>query len=209
MDNIVQLDSLRKEKENQLISFINQHVNLIEDYVDRHVNIREKVKAKHIFSGKIGSETIPVFSYLQEQLFIDWFTYDYLTIRGMTIYQSFVTQKSNNRHPLDPVVNALFMASVLEPFKVIKTAETHIYAEKLLSGEQCRIKLNSNKIAPYQNQVLFLRTIPVFDQLICISDMFIQLEKEPILNLLTHFENSTEGWRTFLKKFAIKYCWSN
>lgn len=209
MDNIVQLASLRKEKEYQLISFINQHVNSIQGYVDRHVNIREKVKAKHIFSGKIGSETIPVFSNLQEQLFIDWFTYDYLTIRGMTIYQTFVTQQGNNRHPLDPVVHALFMASVLEPFKVIKSAETHIYAEKLLSGEQCKIKIHSNRVVPYQDEVIFLRSIPVFDQFICISDIFVQREKASILNLLTHLDKESEGWRTFLKKFAIKYCWSN
>lgn len=207
MGNIVHFQTLRKEKENQLSTFVAQHVESIHYYVDRHVNIREKVKAKHIFSEKVGCGRSPVFSKIEEQLFHDWFTYDYITIRGTTIYQLFVEHTSRVRHPLDAVVHALFMASVLEPFKVIKVDKKHIYAEKLLTGEQCSIKMLSRCKMLEEGEIIFLRSVPVLDQLLCISEVF-QSDKESANNLVHQFEKSTDSWRTFLKKFSIKYSWT-
>lgn len=207
MDNIVYFQTLRKEKENQLSMFIVQHVESIQSYVDRHVNIREKVKAKHIFSEKVGCKRPPVFSKIEEQLFLDWFTYDYVTIRGTTIYQAYVEHTNKVRHPLDAVVHALFMASVLEPFKIKKSVENHIYAEKLLTGEQCKIKKLS-KCKMLNDEIIFLRSVPVLDQLLCISEIFVQSDEETINNLLLQYKKSTDSWRTFLKRFSIKYSWS-
>ncbi|MGM0874948.1 MAG: hypothetical protein ACQEWV_09115 [Bacillota bacterium] len=208
MDNIVYFQTIRKEKENQLSTFVAQHVESIHRYVDRHVNIREKVKAKHIFSEKVGCDRSPVFFKIEEQLFLDWFTYDYITIRGTTIYQLYVEHTSRVRHPLDAVVHALFMASVLEPFKVIKVDNKHIYAEKLLTGEQCTIKMLSKCKMLKDGEIIFLRSVPVLDQLLCISEVFTQSDEEIVNNLVLQFEKSTDSWRTFLKKFSIEYSWT-
>jgi hypothetical protein len=208
MDNIVHIQTLRKEKEYQLSTYVVQHAAMVKSYVDRQVNIREKVKAKYIFSEKVGCERSSVFTKIEEQLFLDWFTFDYLTIKGTTNYQTYVSHSSNKRHSLDAVVHALFMASVLEPFKVIKLNDSHIHAEKLLTGERCIIKtLSKNKIVNRED-IIFLRSVPVFDKLLCISEIFVQSDQKIIGNIVSHFEKSTESWRTFLKKFSIKYSWN-
>lgn len=208
MDNIVYLQNLREEKENQFVSFVSKHRSSIHTYVDRQVNIREKVKAKHIFTDLVNCEKGAVFSPLEERLFLDWFTYDYLTIRGMTIYQSFIEYSNRQSHPLDSVVHALFMASVLEPFKVIKYSGKHIYAEKILTGEECVIKTNINKPDLNETDTLFLRTIPVLDAQLCVSELFFQPDHFMVESLLTHYKKSTDSWRTFLKKYSIKYSWT-
>jgi hypothetical protein len=207
MDNIISFQNIRKEKEIQLSTFIVGQVESIHSYVDRHVNIREKVKAKHIFREIVGCERSSVFSKIEEQLFLDWFTYDYITIKGTTIYQAYVEHTTKVRHPLDAVVHALFMASVLEPFKVIKSDESHIYAKKILTGDPCMIKtISEGKML--DEGIIFLRSIPVLDQLLCISEIFVQDDEKSIHTLLNQIEKSTDSWRTFLKKFAIKYSWT-
>ncbi|MGM7720813.1 hypothetical protein [Metabacillus sp. Hm71] len=208
MNNIIHFQELRKEKEHQLSSFICQHAASLHNYVARDVNIREKVKAKHIFSEKVGCIPTAIFSKMEEQLFLDWFAYDYVTIRGTTIYQTFVEQLSKKGHPLDRIVHALFMASALEPFKVIKSDEHHIHAKKLLTGETCTIKSEANKYAA-QEDIIFLRSIPVFDQLLCISELYVQRNTKSIASMLQHLEKSSDSWRTFLKKFAINYSWTS
>jgi hypothetical protein len=205
MDNIVPFQKIRMEKEIQLTTFIVGQVESIQNYVDRHVNIREKVKAKYIFSEKVGCRKSHVFSKIEEQLFLDWFTYDYITINGTTIYQGFAERDNRMSHPLNSVIHALFMASVLEPFKVIKFEENHIHAEKLLTGEKCTIKTIS-QFKKFDSDTIFLRSIPVLDQLLCISGIFVQHDEELINNLVNQVKISTDSWRTFLKKFAIKYC---
>ncbi|MFV2049349.1 hypothetical protein ACEWK1_18550 [Metabacillus sp. YM-086] len=209
MNNIVYLHNLREEKENQLVSFVSKHISATHMYVERQVNIREKVKAKHIFSEQISLEKGVVFSSLQDKLFNDWFTYDYVTISGMTIYQSYIKNANGQKHPLDSVVHALFMASVLEPFKVIKTVGENIHAKKLLTGEECVIKTDRKveEVAP--SSILFLRSIPLLDGQLCVSNIFIQQDDTLIDELLTEYKKSSESWRTFLKKYSIKYSWTS
>jgi hypothetical protein len=205
MDNIVYLQNLRQEKENQIVSFVTKHISAVHAYVERQVNIREKVKAKHIFSEQILSEKGVVFSSLQEKLFNDWFTYDYVTISGMTIYQSYIKTTNGQKHPLDSVVHALFMASVLEPFKVIKTVEENIHAKKLLTGEECVIKTDRKVEEVLPSNILFLRSIPLLDGQLCVSNIFIQQDQALVRSLITEYKISNESWRTFLKKYSIKY----
>ncbi len=208
MDKIVYLQALREEKEKQFTTFISGHLKAVQAHVDRHVNIREKVKAKHILAEKLGYEGSLPFTSSQEMVFKDWFTFDYLTIKGLTNYQTFIKYgKSGMKHPLDSVVHALFMASVLEPFKVIKYDETHIYAKKLLIDDTCTIKLDKAIPELHENEWIFLRSIPVFEDLVLISDMFIQPNDMMMDELHKHFQKSTDSWRTFLKKYSIKYSW--
>ena len=208
MDNIVYLQALREEKENQLTTFICDHLKAVQTHVDRHVNIREKVKAKHILTKKIWNEKSAVLTLSQELLFKDWFTFDYLTIKGLTNYQTYIKYGNRMKHPLDSVVHALFMASVLEPFKVIKYDKPHIHAKKLLTNEVCTIKLDEGNPDLHEYGWIFLRSIPVFDDLFLISDMFIQHDNKIMDELHKHFEKSTDSWRTFLKKYSIKYSWN-
>ena len=209
MDKIVYLQALREEKENQLTTYIYDHLKAVQTYVDRHVNIREKVKAKHILTKKLGNDESPAFTFSQEMLFKDWFMYDYLTIKGMTNYQTYIKYRNDMKHPLDAVVHALFMASVLEPFKVIKYDETHIHAKKLLINETCTIKIGEIVPEIHESEWIFLRSIPVFDDLVLISDMFIQPNETLMEDLLNQFQKSTDSWRTFLKKYSIKYSWNS
>ena len=207
MDKIVYLQAIREEKENQLTTFIADHSKAVHTHVDRHVNIREKVKAKHILTEKLGNETSAVFTLSQEMLFKDWFTFDYLTIKGLTNYQTYIKYGNRMKHPLDSIVHALFMASVLEPFKVIKYEKTHIHAKKLLTSETCIIKVDEVIPELQENEWIFLRSIPVFDTFVLISEIYIQPDITVIKELHTQFEKSTDSWRTFLKKYSIKYSW--
>jgi hypothetical protein len=207
MDNIISIQKLRREKEIQQSAFIVEQVEAIRNYIDRYVNIREKVKAKYIFSEIVGCGHTHIFSKMEEQLFLDWFTYDYITIKGMTMYQTYAEHGPRMPHPLNSVVHALFMASVLEPFKVIKSEENHIVAKKLLSGEQCTIKLMDIE-KKFDNHVIFLRSIPVLDQVLCISDIFVVHDETLVHYLADQIVKSAGSWRTFLKKYAIKYCWN-
>lgn len=212
MDNIVYFQQIRQEKEKQLTHFIIEHIELFKKYVDRQVNIREKVKAKHIFSEKVGCIKSPVFTKMEEQLFLDWFTFDYMTIKGKTVYQSFLDQTISKEHPLNQVVFALFMASVLEPFKVIKAEDKHIIAKKLLTGESFKLhllRIDQCIERVKAEDIIFSRTIPVFDQLLCVSGLFIQSDHKLIDGMLEHYSTDSDSWRTFLKKFAVKYSWSN
>ncbi|WP_226670180.1 hypothetical protein [Metabacillus litoralis] len=210
MDKIVDFTMIRKEKEDRLLTFSAKHIEEFQYFVEREVNIREKVKAKHIFRQKNEIEFID-FTNSEELLFQDWFTYDYLTVKGLTIYQSYVTSFSKNQmHPLHSVIHALFMASVLEPFKVIKIENNHIYAEKLLTKEKCEINImESNKRKGIkEEEVIFLRTIPIFEKLLCISGIFVQKDIDVVNNLLNDINKSEDNWRTFLKKYSIKYTWA-
>jgi|GEM_PF-1023201 len=209
MDKIVYLQALREEKENQLITFMTDHMKAVHTHVDRHVNIREKVKAKHILTEKLGDEASAIFTISQEKLFKDWFTFDYLTIRGLTNYQTYINQEKRMMHPMDSIVHALFMASVLEPFKVIKYDKTHIYAKKLLTSETCTIKVDEDIPELNENEWIFLRSIPVFDYFVSISDIFIQRDHTMMEKLFRQHEKSPDSWRTFLKKYSIKYSWNS
>ncbi len=209
MDKIVYLQALREEKENQLASFIFDHMKAVQLHVDRHVNIREKVKAKHILSKRVEIESSAIFNLSQDKLFKDWFTFDYLTIRGKTNYQTYIEYANRQKHPLDTVVHALFMASVLEPFKVIKYDKTHIHAKKLLTSEICIIKVDTSRSDELrEDKLIFLRLIPVYDSFISVSDIFIQPDQDIMENLIRQYEKSTDSLRTFLKKFSIKYSWN-
>ncbi|MBM7606147.1 hypothetical protein JOC75_004177 [Metabacillus crassostreae] len=208
MDKIVDLKLIRQEKEDRLITFAAQHIGELHYFVNRKVNIREKVKAKHIFRNKNSIKTIE-FTDDQELLFRDWFTFDYLTLKGLTIYQSYVSSQASKLHPLHSVIHALFMACVLEPFRVIKVDNDHIHAEKLLTKEvvEINIKLLNKSRDMKEKENIFIRTIPIYDQLLCISEVYVQRDKEVISRLLKDIEKSEENWRTFLKKYSIKYTW--
>lgn len=206
MDNIISIQKMRREKEIQQSAFIIEQVELIQNYVNRYVNIREKVKAKYIFSEIVGCGHAHIFSKIEEQLFLDWFTFDYITIKGKTMYQTYA-EHGHRTHPLHSIVHALFMASVLEPFKVIKSEENHIYAKKIVTGEHCTIK-TMMKDMKYNDHTVFLRSLPVLDQLLCISEIFVPHDMK-LNNLVDQGVTNTDNWRTYLKKFAIKYCWNN
>lgn len=208
MGNIIDFEAIRKEKEEQLLTLTLEHASQLQNYINKNVNIREMVKAKHIFNAKVERNRSVPFSSLEDLLFQDWLKHDYLTIRGTTIYQEFIHQfsKANGIHPLQQVLHALFMASVLEPFKVIKFEEHHIYAEKILTGEQAFIYVTS-PLEITTNKIVFFRSIPIFTQLLCISDLF-AVDEEKMNKFFLDFHKSQDSWRTFLKKNAIKYVWS-
>lgn len=208
MDKIVDFKLIRQEKVESLITFAAQHMGELQYFVNREVNIREKVKAKHIFRNK-NRIMVKEFTNDEELLFHDWFTFDYLTLKGLTIYQSYVSSKTSKLHPLHSVIHALFMASVLEPFRVIKVNNNHIYAEKLLTKEvvEINIKLLKSSREIREEEDIFIRTIPIYDQLLCISEVYVQKERDIINSLLKDIEKSEENWRTFLKKYSIKYTW--
>ncbi|XQY91031.1 hypothetical protein ACNRWW_16100 [Metabacillus sp. HB246100] len=211
MNNIVDFNKLREEKEKQLLSFSSNHLVQLQTYIDRQTNIREKVKAKHIFREKVHCSKEHVFSEKEEKQFQDWFTYDYQTIQGKTNYQLFLDTLKRNQHPLHPIIYALFLASVLEPFKVINITETHIYAENLLTKESGKIlsKGLEGLGNEMQGALVFIRTIPILNSFYNISTPFIQPNHVVVRNLQQDVKESTDHYRTFLKKYSIKYTWDN
>lgn len=206
MCKIVNLEQHRKEKETQLQSFLVKHVEEFEGYIVKNSNIREKVKAVHIFREKVGCSIPRELTKLEEQLFLNWFSFDYIIIQGFTLYQVFLKNIDKKSSPFDAVFHALFMASVLEPFKIIEVNDDHLLAQHLMTNEKSTIKSN---VATFfkSEDLVFLRCVPIYDYLYSLHAgfQFNDVKREALLN---HFQQTELSWRTFLKKYAIQYAWN-
>src|SRR5690606_36583527 len=111
----------------------------------------------------------------------------------------------DKQHPNNAVLHALLLASVLEPFKVIKSENGHIHAMKLLTGEHCKVHSVPSKLN--KNAIVFIRSIPLYNDLLCVSEKFV-IEEELAISFQTVYQKQDESWRAFLKRNAIKYIWS-
>ncbi|WP_378930160.1 hypothetical protein [Metabacillus herbersteinensis] len=183
-----------------------KHIGEFEQHLVRNSNIREKVKAVHIFRDKVGCSIPRELTKLEEQLFLSWFSYDYKTIQGFTLYQVFLKNIDTKSIPFEAVFHALLMASVLEPFKIIEVNNDYFVALHLMTNEQSIIKSNLD-ILYKRDDLVFLRCVPIYDYLFSLHPGF-QFNDEKRGALLKHFQNTELSWRTFLKKHAIQFAWN-
>ncbi|MEC2078246.1 hypothetical protein [Metabacillus fastidiosus] len=202
MAKVIDLQEHRINKEVRLEKAMIDHYEQLMLYIKHRVNIREKVRAKVIFSEKVGCKSSSKFNTLEEQLFLNWFAFDYTTVQGLTIYQIFL----KHYHRLDDVLHALFMVSVLEPYEILKKNEDYITAVNLQTNIICQLKY---AVDSQNKSFFFARTVPIFDKFLCLGGIFQKGSNNKISSLLNDYNNQEKiGWRTYLKKYAIQYVWN-
>ncbi|PLR79144.1 hypothetical protein CU633_01900 [Bacillus sp. V3-13] len=206
------LDHYRSQKQAQAEKSVQHLLRLAGDYTERNTNIREKVRAKHIFRKKLGLRNGHILTAVEEELFEQWFLFDYQTIQGFTMLSLFLKNQASNLTEPEMIQGALFLSSVLEPFTVISVDEGNDELTVQDFSSEMTFPVFS-KLHPLQSQNLqyvFIRKIPALKRDIAISPLFAVNGPEVFTKLENSFieqkcEDASLSWRTFLKKNAILF----
>jgi hypothetical protein len=171
-----------------------------------NANIREKVRARHMFREAAGLPGGIPFSREQEEAFEDWFLFDYVSIRGFTMFNLFLRRNSVHLAEADLVQGALFLSSVLQPVRVERAAGEELAASDILTGEKLQLKV-TDSISLEEGRTYFIRCIPVFSRSFCFGPAF---QVNSTTAVITKYKElmAVEGgmtWRPFLKKFALTF----
>ena len=65
--------------------------------MNRYTNIREKVRASHLFKELVNLPHEAALSDSHEQLFFQWFAFEYVTIQGKTLLQLFLADQAKQK----------------------------------------------------------------------------------------------------------------
>ncbi len=169
-----------------------------------NANIREKVRARHIFRETAGLPGGIPFSSEQEDVFEDWFLFDYISIRGSTMFNLFLRRNSGQLAEADLIQGALFLSSVLQPVKIERAEGEKFAAFDILTGEKLQLKA-ADSIKLVERRSYWIRCIPVFTGNFCFGPAFPMNNADAVVEQYKELMASGEGmtWRSFLKKSAL------
>jgi hypothetical protein len=205
---LIDFNSYRQQKQLQAEHNAASLFSLATDYSIRYSNIREKVRAKHLFRGQIHySDELPLPKYL-EDIFQQWFLFDYHTIQGETMFSLFLKQHSTKLSEPELVLGALFLATYLEPFKMVEInneKRCFIVKEIVEEENQYTIIKTSNVFDLKKGEYVFLRRLPLLNKDWAIGSVFPIETKELIDQLVDTYKqiklvNPSLTWRTYLKR---------
>jgi hypothetical protein len=169
-----------------------------------NANIREKVRARHIFREAAGLPGGIPFSSEQEEVFEDWFLFDYISIRGFTMFNLFLRRNSGQLAEADLIQGALFLSSVLQPVKIERADGEKLDAFDILTGEKLQLKA-AGSITLEETRSYWIRCIPVFTRNFCFGPAFPMNNSNAVSERYKELMAAGEGmtWRSFLKKSAL------
>lgn len=208
--SILNLNEYRAEKQAQSEKCSLQLHSMAIDYVNRSVNIREKVRAKHIFRNKLG---LPANQALLEQLdeiFLDWFLFDYKTIQRTTIFNQFIKEMAKDLKEYEMIQAALCISAVMEPFVVTGQQGKDLFILKSMVGEISNVRFSDNrKLSLHKGSALMLRKVHGLEYDFALGPTMVFASKEECERIKHAYNNMKETqsdltWRAFLKLQALE-----
>jgi hypothetical protein len=182
-------------------------------YALKETNIREKVRAKMIFAKRFQLNESSLMSTKAEEVFHQWFLFDYKTIKGQTLFFQFL----QSRRLSEPVkmMGALLLSAALEPVRVkeIQTVDGELFmiGENIMHDrkESLKTSLDGLKEEIMEDSLYFMRKVPLVTEQWLIGPVF-QAESPGLQTVIKnqyHQKNHETGilWRTFLKEEAPSY----
>ncbi|MCS0789764.1 hypothetical protein [Cytobacillus pseudoceanisediminis] len=206
--SILDLQSFRKAKQLQGENNALRLYTLSKDYTERTANIREKVRAKHLFRQTLGLAPEAAFSPFQQEVFQDWFLFDYKTIQGSTMFSLFLKNNTRQLSESDLIQGALFLTSVMEPIRILDVSQKKISA----SGVEDSTSFLLSQHGVFRPELsigwYFIRRIPIQMYDLPIGP-FIYIQKDEAVNRLTKAFSKAKlkvpdlTWRAFLKSNVL------
>ncbi len=169
-----------------------------------NANIREKVRARHIFREAAGLPGGIPFSSEQEEVFEDWFLFDYISIRGFTMFNLFLRRNTGQLAEADLIQGALFLSSVLQPVKIERAEGEKLAAYDILTGEKLQLKA-AESISLEEGHSYFIRCIPVFSRTFCFGPAFPMDNTDAVVERYNEAVREGMTYRPFLKKTAVAF----
>lgn len=205
---IFDLVSYREQKQLQAETNAERIYSLATDFVIRYSNIREKVRAKHLFRQQIYFHNeLPLPKYLEE-LFQQWFLFDYHTIQGETMFSLFLKKHSTVLTEHEMILGAVFLTSYIEPFEIIEVDQENrlLIVKETTEGKIFSITMIANEITyGSKGEYVFLRRLPLVSKDWAIGPIFLVQSNELIRQVTSSFEQSKKNnpsltWRAYLKR---------
>lgn len=210
MDGSIQyLEAYKLQKQIQGEESAKELIQTVEAFTERYANIREKVRAKDLFRKLLKIPSDSPLSSVHEQLFSEWFLFDYMTAQGLTMFNLFL---KNHRQQLpEPklILGALFLTSVFEPVQIVGVSvhQKEIKVKEFYSKEVRHIyygDIDFTSIAC--DQYYLVRKIPIVKRDFGIGNIYQMKNESALLNIEEQFEKLQPlSWRTFLKRNSIKF----
>ncbi|MEH7556512.1 nicotinate phosphoribosyltransferase [Priestia megaterium] len=205
---LINFNEIREQKQLQSDNAICDFYNQYFFFVNRYTNIREKVRASHLFKELVNLPHEAPLSDSHEQLFFQWFAFEYVTIQGKTLLQLFLADQAKQKTESFLIQGAFFLTSVLEPIIVSKVPNSFfLKGYTPLTNEQVIIKDVRGRFANLEEQqVIWIRKIKSIGYDVLIDSFFLG-HKQRIEQLVTQYNDKKNAmtWRSFLKQQAIYY----
>ncbi|QOK25383.1 hypothetical protein IIE26_16870 [Cytobacillus oceanisediminis] len=206
--SILDLQSFRKAKQLQGENNALRLYTLSKDYTERTANIREKVRAKHLFRKTLGLASETAFSPIQQEVFQDWFLFDYKTIQGSTMFSLFLKNNARQLSESDLIQGALFLTSVMEPIRILDVSQKKISASGVKDSTSFLLSQHGVFRPELSIGWYFIRRIPIQMYDFPIGP-FISIQKDEGVHRLTKAFSKAKlkvpdlTWRAFLKSNVL------
>ncbi len=210
---ILNLDQYRLKKQRIAEEQIDDLYRQAFEYALKETNIREKVRAKVIFAERFHLKEPSLVSKKAEDVFHQWFLFDYKTIKGHTLFFQFLQSKKLS----EPVkmMGALLLTAALEPLIVtgIRTGngEAVITGKNIIHDQEESVKTPTSGLTEeiQPNSIYFVRKVPLVTDQWLIGPVFEAAGSDFPSQIKEDYDlkNHETGvlWRTFLKEAAPSY----
>lgn len=208
-ETILNFEAYRNQKQLQGEDSARQLYKRAMDFTDRNANIREKVRGKHLFRRMTGLSGETPLTPPLEEVFSEWFLFDYKTIQGFTMFSLFIKKSSQQLTEPELILGALFLSTVLEPVVVAGT-DNHkgqLTVKSRLSDQQVIISSETVDVLNLKKgELVFLRRLPLVAKDILLGNIYPVSHLNAISDMDQDFNEQIElTWRAFLKRYAYSY----
>jgi hypothetical protein len=205
-DSLFDLNLYRNQKQLLAEKNAKKLYSMVEDYAIRYANIREKVRAKHLFRQQIQSNHNGSLPKYLEDIFDQWFLFDYHTIQGETMFSLFLKQRSSKLSEPEMILGALFLTTFVEPYEIIEIDEE--IGTMFVRGAQNNKLISMKSVEGFdliKGEYIFVRRLPLITKDWIIGPIFHIQSRDFLDAMLDEYEfasksNSSLTWRTYLKK---------
>jgi hypothetical protein len=210
---ILNLHQYRMKKQRIAEEQIDELYRQAFEYALKETNIREKVRAKMIFAERFHLKEPSLVSKKAEDVFHQWFLFDYKTIKGKTLFFQFL-QSQKFSEPVK-MMGALLLTAAPEPLLVTgnqsRDREILITGKNIIHDREESVKTSTERspeeIKP--NSIYFVRKVPLVTDQWLIGPVFKAAGRDLPEQINEHYllKNHETGvlWRTFLKEEAPSY----
>ncbi len=215
-DRLLDLSMYRQQKQRVAEEQVEALYNRSREFVERETNIREKVRAKMLFMKRFNVNKQFANSEKVEQVFREWYLFDYKTIKGDTLFFQYLRAEDNNLSESLKIVGALFLTAPWVPVKLkgIDNNTSSFKVFDIIQGKVEHVKGNNIQIPRLrEDTIFFMRKIPLVLTQWLIGPYFVLGNEEQLLSLQKEYESMHKSngvlWRTFLKETAPRYILSD
>jgi hypothetical protein len=214
-DHLLDLSMYRQQKQRVAEEQVETLYNDSRRFAERETNIREKVRAKMLFMKRFNVNEQLINSERVQQVFREWYLFDYKTIKGDTLFFQYLRAEENNLSESLKIVGALFLTAPWVPVKLKGIDNTtSLEVLDIIQGKVEHVKGNNVQIPHLrEDTIFFMRKIPLVLTQWLIGPCFLLGNDKKLLSLQKEYEsmNRKNGvlWRAFLKETAPRYILSD